>query len=75
MHTGQGSFTNKLGSVTELPESPYLLPPLQLAENSLEALVHVVKLNISRGQQGQGGLGLDWTKTKPDESAHHQACG
>lgn len=26
---------------------PYLLPPLQLTEDSLEALVHVVKLNIS----------------------------
>lgn len=74
----QRAFTNKLRFVIEIPESPYLLPPLQFTENSLKALVHVVKLNSSQGQQAQrqkGGGGLDWTKTKQDESAHHQACG
>lgn len=32
---------------------PYLLPPLQLTEDSLEALVHVVKLNIGHARQIQ----------------------
>ena len=29
----------------EQVEGPYLLPPLQLTEDSLEAFVHVVKLD------------------------------
>ena len=34
-------------------DGPYLLPPLQLTEDSLEALMHVVKLDIGHAKQIQ----------------------
>lgn len=34
--------------------SPYLLPPLQLTEDSLKALVHVVELNSQSREENMG---------------------
>lgn len=45
--------TKLVEQVFVLVDGPYLLPPFQLTEDSLEALMHVVKLNIGHAQQIQ----------------------
>lgn len=64
MQIRDGSLTS--WGLSELAESPYLLPPLQLTENSLEALVHVVKLlgTASTKTEGGGGVRLNQNKTR-----------
>lgn len=48
--------------VSEQVDGPYLLPPLQLTEDSLKTLMHVVKLNIGTTQRERHGFRIKESK-------------